>query len=169
MSAIDIPLVLKKNYPTAKWGGSAATYDLLVWKDTTIPKPTLAELQAQWNVIDLEYAKMDKIKELSDACEAEILGGFQSSALGTPYWYGGTQEDQLNLIGVVASGQPSPFSVKKNKTDIQKTYINHTAAQLQQVMYDGKMFKLQLLQKFNNLKDQVLAATDIQTVQSFVW
>jgi len=166
---MDITLVLETYYPTAKWSGSASTYATLIWKDTIIPKPTELDLLNKWTKLELELAISDKLIELSLAAGNVISAGFSSNALGTTYYYDGTPEDQLNLVGAVAAGAAMPFSVRINNTDIMKTYMIHTIAQLKQVMNDGKMFKLGILQKFNNLKDSVLICTSLAEVKAIVW
>jgi len=166
---MDIPLILDTNYPTAKWGGSASTYSNLKWKDLTIPKPTILELEAQWLVLDLALAKEEKIIELSKAAGVEITKGFPSAALGVTYFYDGTQEDQLNLVGAVTSGLPMPFSVRVKVGDTAKVYKLHTPAQLHQVLEDGKAYKLGILIRFNTFKDSVLAATNLLDLGKIKW
>ena len=171
MAVMDIPLVLKYHYPTAIWGGSAADYSKLNWKDTTIPKPTEAELLSLWSTLEVQLRKTERIKELASEAEAQIVAGFWSSALGTPKFYTAGYDDQLNLIGVRADNTDTYFSCKNLPTDIQKTYYLHTAAMIQQVFADGKNFKLMVLQQFNNLKDQILSPTTdtIAKINSIVW
>lgn len=48
---INYPAILSLNYPTAQWSLDGDTYDGLVWFDST-PKPTQAELDAQWPEVD---------------------------------------------------------------------------------------------------------------------
>jgi len=169
MAKPDYVLLLERNYPTAVFSGSCYTYDKIAWKDTTIPKPSKATLDAEWATLEVQLAKEKKILELSVAAGSEITAGFYSSALGSKYFYDANLEDQVNLIGVVADGADSMFSVRVLPTDVQKTYMSHTAAQLKQVMDDGKLFKLTILQKFNTLKNSVLSCASVAAVQAIVW
>jgi hypothetical protein len=47
----DYVAVLVTNYPSAHWSMSGNDYDTLDWLDQT-PKPTQAELDAQWPQVD---------------------------------------------------------------------------------------------------------------------
>lgn len=51
--SIDYSAVLTANYSTSQWTFDGDTYDGLVWLDST-PKPTQAELDAQWPAVDYQ-------------------------------------------------------------------------------------------------------------------
>ena len=48
---IDYTAILTANYPGTQWTLNGDTYDGLVWLSDT-PKPTQAELDAQWPAVD---------------------------------------------------------------------------------------------------------------------
>jgi len=48
---INYTAILSLNYPLAQWSLDGDTYDGLVWFDQT-PKPTQAELDAQWPAVE---------------------------------------------------------------------------------------------------------------------
>ena len=48
---IDYSAILSANYAGSKWTLNGDTYDGLTWLDST-PKPTQAELDAQWPQVD---------------------------------------------------------------------------------------------------------------------
>ena len=50
---IDYSAILVANYPNAIWALNGDTYDGLDWLDST-PKPTQAELDAQWPAVDYQ-------------------------------------------------------------------------------------------------------------------
>jgi len=50
---IDYSAILATNYANQQWALNGNTYDGLEWLDTT-PKPTQAELDAQWPTVDYE-------------------------------------------------------------------------------------------------------------------
>jgi len=122
-------------------------------------QPTLVEVQSS------------KISEINTLCGKAITSGFTSSALGSAHTYQSEQTDQINLMGVVLAGQDSLFKcgVKDDKGNIIWSYKQHTIAQLQQVLADGKVHKQGLLQKANTLKVQVTGATTVKDVESIVW
>ncbi len=52
---IDYAAILSANYAGAQWTLDGDTYDGLTWLDST-PKPTQAELDAQWEEVQTELA-----------------------------------------------------------------------------------------------------------------
>jgi hypothetical protein len=111
----------------------------------------------------MDYAASLRIATLSADCEAAITGGFMSEALGTPHAYQSDRDDQLNLVGAVSANADIPFKCLDGNTGIW-AYRPHTAAQLKQVLADGAAVKLQHLQRFGLLRDQVqsiVAATTL--------
>lgn len=119
----------------------------------------------------IEKGKASKIKEINIACGNEIESGFISNALGTEYTYQSEQIDQLNLIGLVASGTDDYFKAGVTDVDgnITWNYELHTIGQLKQVLEDGKAHKQTLLQKANTLKAQVNTATTQADLDAIVW
>lgn len=94
-----------------------------------------------------------KIAALSTACEAAIVSGFTSTALGTSHTYQSDRDDQLNLIGAVSAAADIPFKCA-DETGAWD-YRLHTAAQIRQVLSDGAAVKLSHLQTFGTKKAQV--------------
>ena len=138
---------------------------------TLKPRPSLAYcwLDGDW-VPDLPYVHQQQMAAINEACSAEITGGFWSSALGQAHQYSSELDDQLNLTGVILAGLDSPYACR----DVQgkKDFQLHTFAQLRRVGDDFTLFKLQLLQKANQLKqklDQALAGNDLAALEAVTW
>lgn len=111
-----------------------------------------------------------KVREIDRECESDITGGFLSSALGSPHQYSSQLDDQLNLTGAILSGLDMPYACR----DAQglKAFRLHTAEQLRQVGDDFTLYKLQLLQHANELKQQLdlaLAAGDADAMALIRW
>lgn len=128
------------------------------------PAPTLASTQAA------------KLRELTRACGAQIIGGFMSSALGSAYSYPSAQTDQDNLsASVVASLLPgidpatwtTPFMCEAANGIWARRA--HSQAQIQQVGVDGKNFVVGCLLKLDSLRTQVAACTTMDQVNAIVW
>lgn len=166
---MDIPLILDRHFPGTSWSGSAADYSKLNWTDTVTPKPTLLELANLWSVIELDFAKSDKIQYLSLRAKNLIESGFPSSALGSVNYYDSAIEDQINLIGAVTSNVDLYYSTRASLNSAVKSYKLHTAAQIRQVMDDGKTFKAGILMKFDTLRTQVQNCTNLTSVANVVW
>jgi hypothetical protein len=111
-----------------------------------------------------------KVTEINSACEATIIGGFWSSALGAAHQYSSQLDDQLNLTGSVLRGADMPYACRDQQG--LKAFRVHTVAQLRQVGDDFTLFKLQLLQYANELKqqlDQALTAGDVDALERVTW
>jgi hypothetical protein len=112
-----------------------------------------------------------KIESLSKSARSTIEGGFQSTALGlhtTEHWYDSQIEDQLNLVGNVETGDDTVHACRATQGGA-KVYMQHTAAQLKQVLRDGRDRKLAILQEFATLKAQCLAATTKSELDAITW
>ena len=129
----------------------------------TLPAPTLAQAQA------------NQVAALRSACDAAIVGGFQSSALGSAHTYPSGTIDQINLMGSVTasllpgvgSGWSTPFWCAD--TSSNWSWQNHTAAQIQQAGADGKAWVVTCQTKLATLTAEVAAATTIAAVEAITW
>jgi len=161
--AINYVLIVGDYFPgtIVSCAGDPTVYNDLVWVGVPITEADLitAALTAE---------KTAKIIELSVIAEDEIVNGFPSSALLTENWYDSEPEDQLNLIGSVASGDDMYYAVR-DAQDGTKSYTMHTNAQMQTVLQDGRNIKLSILQKFTAKKDAVLLAADSTAVAAITW
>lgn len=150
--------------------GTVDNYYSIVWMDN-IPI-SKAELDSKL----LEDAKVQKIQELSDACQTAIVSGFLSSALGTPRLYDSQEVDQLNLVGATTAtdkGETQAFDsiyyACRDPLTGKKSYELHSNAQLKQILRDGANIKLMFLQQFNTKRQRVYEATTLEQVSSIAW
>lgn len=138
---------------------------------TIVPRPSPAHhwQNGAW-VIDPANVHALKTAEINQACTAAITGGFWSPALEQRHQYASELDDQLNLTGMILRGFDSLYACR-NEQGV-KAFRPHTFAQLRQVGDDFTVFKLQLLQKANELKqrlDQALADGDSTAMESITW
>ena len=125
--------------------------------------------------VPLAGAQQQQIDVISIACQASIYAGFSSSALGSAHTYPAKDTDQQNLTASVlaslmpglASNWTTPFWCADSNGDW--AYVDHSAAQIQQVGQDGKTAILAALSKNQTLAAQVMAATTVAQVQAIVW
>ncbi|CAD2261557.1 hypothetical protein PSEUDT2_04174 [Stutzerimonas stutzeri] len=111
-----------------------------------------------------------RTSSINRACEAAITAGFTSDALGTPHVYSSQLDDQLNLTGAVLRGLDMPYACRDEQG--VKEFRLHTAEQLRQVGDDFTLYKLQLLQHANALKQQLdaaLDAGDLAALEAISW
>lgn len=118
----------------------------------------------------LKKLHQQTVDEINRQCETTITAAFQSDALGTPHQYSSQLDDQLNLTGAILRGLDMPYACR----DAQgvKAFRLHTAAQLRQVGDDFTLYKLQLLQHANELKQQLdlaLEAGDAEAMAQIRW
>lgn len=138
---------------------------------TKDPRPSA---QYHWRagawVKDAELVHQVKVYEVNRACEAAIIGGFWSAALGEPHTYSSQLEDQLNLNGVILLGFDSLYACRDERG--RKEFRPHTVAQIRQVSDDFTLYKLQLLQKALLLKqvlDLALERSDVDALEAVTW
>ena len=151
MMNIDYAAILMSQYPTKLWGGSGATYDRIIWKDS-IPIPQ-AELDAKKPLVMQEKAFGIAKKTLDDGYAIAAASGFECAALGSPYRYPSAPENQLDIIGstliaVVDSTAVIPFGCTEVATGVYD-FNNHTAAQWLQVFMAGVMYKQTTFTQYN--------------------
>lgn len=111
-----------------------------------------------------------QIETINHAVASAITAGFTSGAIGAPHSYSSELDDQLNLTGAVLRGLEMPYACRDEQG--VKAFRLHTAAQLRQVGDDFTLYKLQLLQHANELKQQLelaLAASDAEAMTLIRW
>lgn len=119
----------------------------------------------------LNVLKIEKLQELSAQCQAAILAGFESPALGALHRYSSQLEDQANLTQANVLAQIAQQPISYVCTDLAgvKQARMHTPEQLAQVLIDGGTIKAQLIYKFHELRQQVEAAGSLEEVKSVQW
>ena len=105
--------------------------------------------------------------EINIACEAAILVGFVSAALGADHTYDSSERDQLNLVGAGNAGVDLPYTC--TDANSVKAEVLHTALQIRQVYLDGLAFKSMQLSKARALKMLIDKATTVAKVKKVVW
>lgn len=126
------------------------------------PGPSLADIKAA------------KVSEITAACEAVIVSGFVSDALGVPHGYPCKLTDQANLMASVNASREivdpdwrAPFWCQ----DITGNwdYQLHTAEQIRKVGMDGYNATLVKLQRKGVLEAQIHAAETAEAVAAISW
>jgi hypothetical protein len=103
--AINYLAVLGDYFPGAEAyaTGDPLVYNNLIWTTTPVAQ---ADLDAAY----FTMYKTNKIITFSENARADIVAGFASPALGYQHWYDAESEDQLNLIGAVATASDMYYS-----------------------------------------------------------
>ena len=108
------------------------------------------------------------------ACAAAITGGFSSTALGAPHWYGSQLTDQANLdadMMAAASGGSATTADIACSADAGATWAieTHSAAQIGQLWADFRAWRIACQVKKRALQAQIAAASDATAASAIVW
>jgi hypothetical protein len=122
----------------------------------------------------LAAAQAAQIASIRAACQAAIVDGFTSSALGSAYTYPSTTTDQNNLFNAatVAAGQSTAWKTWMwcaTGSPLEWDLIAHTATQVQQVNADFLAAREAVQKKYANLLAQIKSATTVAAVQALTW
>lgn len=168
--------IIGEFYPTAQvhTTDDPTVYNSIQWSTTQIS-------QAELDTVNLVKVKTNKILEFSEYAREDIVNGFESSALGFPHMYDSEPEDQLNLIGGVASETDVLFSARASSQGGQTVnvggavvgtdatgFANNTTAYLAEIQVDGVPSYLSIAgqdaQTYNDLITQLNADADFTLV-----
>ena len=106
---MDIALVLVQNYSNFQWALNGDSYDGLEWLDES-PKPTEAELQAQWADVQYKVA----YDAVSASRHAAYVAPNGSDAVFMKYQRGeATEQEWLDAVQEINDANPYP--VKEGK------------------------------------------------------
>lgn len=144
--------------------------ELPAWLTVEEPPRGPRRWDGQAWVADMGAIVKERTTSINQACEAAITAGFTSEALGAPHFYSSQLDDQLNLTGAVLRGLDMPYACRDEQG--VKEFRLHTAEQLRQVGDDFTLYKLQLLQHANELKQQLdtaLEAGDLDALEAITW
>lgn len=161
--------LIANSYPNvgASCNGDPSNYEDIIWDNEIISKEEL-------DINYVDFLKETKISELSLMARASIIIGFKSDALNPGYLrhYDGNIEDQLNIAGatMVSFGSEDAFLYPSRDIEtMTKSYINHTPSQMIKVASDGASFKLNILKRFNDLRNHILSLNEVSEINSVNW
>lgn len=138
------------------------------------PQPTEEELQTAWYAMQptakqvLDRSKLSKTAELNTACNAAILSGFTSNALGANHTYDFDYEAQTNLntmLNAIIANLVSEPIIWKASNMLQP----HTIEQFKALFTDSLTHKTTNINKYWELKTVVTAANSMEGVASISW
>lgn len=121
--------------------------------------------------VPLERYQARQTKLINEACHAEIVAGFESSALGAPHQYPFKEEDQSNLLATFMLAKELGISKPFKCWDLAGVadYRMHTVEQLSQVGQDADAHKMAALVKANTKKIEIAATTTAAEVEAITW
>ena len=124
---------------------------------------------------EIENVRASKLAELSAACEAFILSGFESDAPGSSYHYPYTDRDQMNLHGSILDAAMNAETVDWTTPLMCAdaagawSYVMHSPAQTIAVGDAANAFRIAALMKNARLAQCVTAAATIDEINAIAW
>lgn len=108
-----------------------------------------------------------KLTELNAACNAAILAGFTSDALGTTHTYSFDQEAQTNLGGIYSAILGGLITTPQNWR-ASGVPVSHTVDQLKMLFAHGLNHKNTKIARYQTLEAQAKLATP-EELATIVW
>jgi hypothetical protein len=141
------------------------------WDGEVLAPPALTPAQ-------FATAQAARVAALTAACQAAIVGGFVSEALGAPHTYPSAATDQINMLGRVAQAQIDPATALSfwcaSSAGVWAKRA-HSAAQMIRVGLDAAAWvvansdRLTGADGAGGLVGQVLAATTLAEIEAVTW
>ncbi|MGL2526128.1 hypothetical protein ACOWNS_05645 [Helicobacter pylori] len=132
--------------------------------------PTKDQILEKLKEITLKKKKQELEKEISAICKEKILKGFTSEVLGSAHVYDLTLEDQMNLQALIVAGIDSVFRCAEVSNDgvvSDKTYKNHTKAQILKLSQEALKFKQDLIIFYGREKTRLNAINRLEELEKF--
>ncbi|QEF34673.1 hypothetical protein D2C78_00920 [Helicobacter pylori] len=132
--------------------------------------PTKEQVLEKIKEIMLKKKKQEIESQINAICKEKVIKGFQSSILGSNHAYDLTIEDQTNLQALVIAGIDSVFRCAEVSNDgvvSNKTYKNHTKAQLLQLSKQALKFKHDLIVFYGREKERLNAINSLEALEKF--
>ncbi len=133
-------------------------------------KPTKDQVLEKLKEITLKAKKQELEKEINAICKEKIIKDFRSSVLGSLHAYDLTLEDQANLQALVIANIDSVFRCAEVSNGVvgDKTYKNHTKAQILQLSREALKFKQKLIVFYGREKERLNAINSLEALEKFV-
>ncbi len=132
--------------------------------------PTKEQVLEKLQEITLKAKKQELEKEINAICKEKIIKDFRSSVLGNLHAYDLTLEDQANLQALVIANIDSVFRCAEVSNGVagNKTYKNHTKAQILKLSQEALNFKQNLIVFYGREKERLNAITSLEALEKFV-
>lgn len=132
--------------------------------------PTKEQVLEKLKEITLKTKKQELEKEINAICKEKIVKDFRSSVLGNLHAYDLTLEDQANLQALVIANIDSVFRCAEVSNGVigDKTYKNHTKAQILKLSQEALKFKQNLIVFYGREKERLNAVNSLGELKKFV-
>ncbi|MCQ2812032.1 hypothetical protein JT065_01595 [Helicobacter pylori] len=133
-------------------------------------KPTKEQVLEKLKEITLKQKKQEIENKINFICKEKITKGFKSEVLGSMHAYDLTLEDQTNLQALVIANIDSVFRCAEVSNDgvvSNKTYKNHTKAQILRLSHEALKFKQKVIVFYGREKERLKAITSLEELEKF--
>ncbi|WQU05037.1 hypothetical protein KVC31_03185 [Helicobacter pylori] len=132
--------------------------------------PTKEQVLEKLKEVTIKAKKQELEKEINAICKVKITKEFKSEVLGSLHAYDLTLEDQANLQALVFANIDSVFRCAEVSNDgvvSNKTYKNHTKAQILKLSYEALKFKQKLIIFYGREKERLNAINSLEALEKF--
>ncbi len=133
--------------------------------------PTKEQVLEKLKEITLKQKKQELENQINAICKEKIVKDFRSSVLGNLHAYDLKLEDQANLQALVIANIDSLFRCAEVSNDGvvgDKTYKNHTKAQILKLSQEALKFKQKLIVFYGREKERLNAVNSLEALGKFV-
>lgn len=131
--------------------------------------PTKDQVLEKLKELTLKAKKQELENQINAICKAKIIKDFRSEVLGNLHAYDLTLEDQSNLQALVIANIDSVFRCAEviNGVVGDKTYKNHTKAQILKLSQEALKFKQNLIVFYGREKERLNAIASLEELEKF--
>ncbi|MCQ2871537.1 hypothetical protein JT078_00655 [Helicobacter pylori] len=131
--------------------------------------PTKEQVLEKLKELMLKNKKQDLQNKINAICKEKITKDFKSAVLGSLHAYDLDLEDQANLQALIIAGIDSVFRCAEVANGVMgnKTYKNHTKAQLLKLSQEALKFKSDLILFYGREKERLNAITSLEALEKF--
>ncbi len=132
--------------------------------------PTKEQVLKKLQEITLKAKKQELENQINAICKEKIVKDFRSSVLGDLHAYDLALEDQANLQALVIANIDSVFRCAEVNDGVvgDKTYKNHTKAQILKLSQEALKFKQNLIVFYGREKERLNAVNSLEALEKFV-
>ncbi|GAA9842887.1 hypothetical protein VN0568_10530 [Helicobacter pylori] len=132
--------------------------------------PNKEQVLEKLKEIALKKKKQELESQINAICKEKIVKEFRSSVLGSLHAYDLGLEDQSNLQALVLAGIDSAFRCAEvsDGVALNKTYKNHTKAQILKLSQEALKFKQNLIVFYGREKERLNAINSLEALEKFV-
>jgi hypothetical protein len=173
---MQVCLVIEKIYSQANSNNYSVTvfpdghWEITKW-ELDVPQPTTDELQTEWDTMNLENTKQEKINELDDACANAILSKFKATLNGIEYEfaYDSKAQSRFNGTGILFLNNLITEVPWTAYQDGKRVRINLTKDDFNIISLAALAHQNDNISKYSQLYQNVEDETSVDNINKIEW